>query len=66
MKFKKSIVPLVKEAERLGFNMEFTRKGHIKLFKEGCRPVFSPTTPSDNRGVKNTIAQLRRSHQRAF
>lgn len=63
MKFKKSVQPLIEEARRLGFEVRFTKKCHIKLVKSGCTTVFCPTTPSDNRGIKNTISQLRRSHQ---
>lgn len=58
---KKSVRPVANEARRLGFQMDFTNNGHIKIHKPGRKTVFCPSTPSDGRGIKNTISQLRRS-----
>lgn len=56
----------VQLAVDLGWRCEMTRKGHVRLRpppeREGeVDPVVFPSTPSDHRGYRNTIAVLRRS-----
>lgn len=52
---------LVRALERDGFSASRTRKGHLRF----SHPAFSgyvvgPGTPSDHRGVKNLLADLKR------
>lgn len=44
-----------------GFNWEFTSGGHIKITPPdpSQRLVFTASTPSDKRGLKNLIRDLR-------
>lgn len=52
---------LIDYAKGLGFKAEYTRNCHLKLEREGCRPVFMSGTPRDPRSLKNTKSQIRRS-----
>jgi predicted RNA binding protein YcfA (HicA-like mRNA interferase family) len=47
--------------ERDGFTAIKTRGGHWRFeHPKMCGPVFAPDTPSDDRGVKNFMALIRR------
>ena len=53
-----------RELERQGFMATKTRGGHWRFdHPEMDGPVFAPDTPSDNRGLKNFHAMLRRKMQ---
>jgi predicted RNA binding protein YcfA (HicA-like mRNA interferase family) len=56
-----------RELERQGFMATKTRGGHWR-FDHPCMdgPVFAPDTPSDQRGLKNFRAMLRRKTQMTF
>lgn len=50
-----------KEAVKQGWRVEMTKNGHWRLYAPGGEnTVHAPGTPSDHRGLKNTIAQMRR------
>ncbi len=53
--------PVVREAQRLGYTVGFTKKRHIKFSKPGRTPIYSSGTPSCYCAAKNAIAMLRRS-----
>lgn len=58
---KKDAAQLVKRLRAQGWRCELTRNNHWRLTPpDGGTPVFYSTTPSDWRGYKNVIAQLRR------
>lgn len=44
----------------LGFALSYTRGGHMKFTRDGSPPVFTSSTPSDHRTLKNCEARLRR------
>lgn len=52
---------LVAFADDLGFLAEFTKKSHIKFTKPGRKPVFTSSTPSDQRTLLNAKSNLRKS-----
>ena len=52
-------------AEGLGYRVGRTRNCHLRFRHPNGAQVFAPTTPSDNRAVKNVLSQLRREHARA-
>lgn len=56
---------VIEYARSLGFTESNTGGDHLKLFKEGCQPVFCSQTPSDHRAVKNIISDIKRSHRGA-
>lgn len=50
-----------KQARREGWDVVFTKNGHIRWQPPyGCA-VFTPSSPSDYRGERNAIAKLRRA-----
>lgn len=51
---------LIEFANSLGFQAERTRK-HLKFTAAGCAPIFTSATFSDQRGVYNAKADLKRS-----
>lgn len=52
---------LVRDAINQGWSASRTPGGHIKLSKERRRPIFISSTGSDQRGLKNARADLRRA-----
>ncbi len=60
MKVHKSLRPVLAYARDHGFQVDRTAGGHLRIHRPGCPPVFSASTPSDHRGVRNTLARLRR------
>lgn len=52
---------VIKAAEKQGFEVQITAKGHA-VFSLGGMPVATASgTASDHRAIKNLIAQLRRA-----
>lgn len=61
MSLKREMNDLRRRAERQGWTIELRRSGHLKWVPPAGGPfVFSPSTPSDVRGIRNTRAELRR------
>ena len=56
---------VVETAEGLGYRVERTRNCHLRFRHQNGAQVFAPTTPSDNRAIKNVLSQLKREHARA-
>ena len=52
---------VAKAAERQGFEVATTTKGHVVFTLDGVVVATASGTPSDHRALKNLIAQLRRS-----
>lgn len=50
-----------REARREGWDVVFTKSGHLCWRRPGGGVVFTPSSPSDYRGEKNAIAKLRRA-----
>lgn len=48
-------------AAQQGWTITLTAGGHVRWASPTGAVVFSPTTPSDRRARRNTIARLRRS-----
>ena len=51
---------LLRDARREGWKIEQGKK-HLKLTKEGCRPVVCSVTASDHRAAMNIRSDLRRA-----
>ncbi|HFK2002990.1 TPA: hypothetical protein ACPWFJ_004720 [Pseudomonas aeruginosa] len=52
---------LIRDAVSQGWSASRTSGGHIKLSKDRRRPIFVSSTGSDQRGLKNARADLRRA-----
>jgi len=52
---------LIKEAERQGFTVQRTKRGHLQFRRDGRVVATAAGTASDHRSWKNTIADLRRA-----
>lgn len=62
MSLKTDLRQTMERAEKFGFTITPTRNSHYKWYPPNGGPViFSPSTPSDYRGLKNLEAQLRRA-----
>ncbi len=62
MSGKSDIRQLLEDLDTQGFEVAITGSNHYKVTKpgvDGC--VFMPCTPSDYRGKKNAVSQLRRT-----
>lgn len=57
----KSLFPLVSYAHNHGWNITFTRGGHLRLHKPGKPVIYTSRTPSDWRAVRNAVAMLARA-----
>lgn len=55
----------VQWAQEHGWSVEKLKSGHLAFRKEGCRTVFSSSTPSCPRVSMNTIKQLNRAESLA-
>ena len=50
-----------RKLQQAGFSVTKTRGGHWRFEHPNMLgPVFGPDTPSDNRSVKNLLAEIRR------
>ena len=60
---KKEIRQLIKELEKQGFRVTQAGSGHFIAWPPDVevRPVTIPSTPSDYRSMRNTLADLRRA-----
>lgn len=56
----KHIRELLKLANELGWELKRTGGNHLVFVKPGMPPVFTGSTPSDARGLKNNRARLLR------
>lgn len=56
---KKDFQQLIKQAERQGWVVTKTKGNHLRWVSPSGRIVFSAFTPSDKRGLLNTIKELR-------
>jgi hypothetical protein len=52
-------------ADELGWELKYTRKGHLVFLKEGRRPVVAGSTPGDHRAMKNLKTTLARAEANA-
>lgn len=55
----KEIQELVKEAKHQGWTVELTKSVHYKWISPLGAFVFTASTPSDNRAIKNIKRELR-------
>lgn len=55
------LTKILKAAEKQGWRVERTKKGHYKLYApDGKNIVTAPGTPGRGRAVANLVSQLRR------
>lgn len=57
----KEIKRLVKALHEQGFDVERTRKGHLRVFLDGVWVTTLPGTPSDWRSIRNALAAAKRA-----
>ena len=58
---EKEIRELLREAQRQGWRIEPTKRGHYKAWPpQGGPPVTISGTPSDWRSIRNVVALMRR------
>jgi hypothetical protein len=58
---KKELKEITREAERQGWRVGATKKGHPQFFApDGENIVTGSGTPSDHRSIDNLVARLRR------
>lgn len=58
---KKELKEIIREAERQGWRVGKTKKGHPQFFvPDGENIVTAAGTPSDHRSIDNLVARLRR------
>lgn len=58
---KKELKEITREAERQGWRVGETKKGHPQFFApDGENIVTGSGTPSDHRSIDNLVARLRR------
>jgi predicted RNA binding protein YcfA (HicA-like mRNA interferase family) len=60
MSNRKEFKQVIKVAESKGWVVCLTKGGHLKWASPSGQIVFSASTPSDGRAVKNLISELRR------
>ncbi|PZG47459.1 hypothetical protein C1I98_13390 [Spongiactinospora gelatinilytica] len=58
---RKEIAEIIRALTRQGFEVTMGGSGHWKVYKDGHLIGSLPATPSDDRGVRNAIAVLRRA-----
>lgn len=51
---------LVRKLRKQGFDIEHTRRGHLKVSRDGGPFVIMPSTPSEYRGMKNAESLLKK------
>lgn len=57
----KDIKKLLKQLRNAGFEIRYTTDGHPMVYRDGEYITKLATSPSDKRGIKNALAQLKRS-----
>lgn len=58
---KKELKEIVKAAEKQGWQVKTTKKGHKMFYApDGVNKVLAGGTPSDHRALQNLLADLRR------
>lgn len=57
----KDLRKIVKALEAQDFEVVTTRNGHLMVYREGRWVGTFAGTPSDRRGILNTLARLRRA-----
>ncbi|WP_230414001.1 type II toxin-antitoxin system HicA family toxin [Collimonas silvisoli] len=61
----KRLLPLIEYALREGWDVSRTSGGHLRFLKPGLPPIYTSSTASDYRAVRNARAMLQRAQQRA-
>ncbi|MEU0515604.1 MULTISPECIES: hypothetical protein [Amycolatopsis] len=52
---------VLREAERQGFEIRTTKRGHPVVYRDGVFVTTYSGTPGDRRAIRNFIAALRRA-----
>lgn len=60
MASKNDFKRLIKDAEKAGWTVEQSRGGHLKWKAPTGKVIFSASTPSDHRAIKNHVSLMRR------
>lgn len=62
MKMPKEWRKLKKQAEDQGWTVEKTKNNHIRWTNPDGEIVISPSTPSENRGMKNFLSVMKKKN----
>lgn len=58
---KREMKQFLRSLEDIGFTVEPTKNGHVKITNDNMDgPVFTSSTPSDHRSIKNITSVIRR------
>lgn len=57
----KELRKIQKELEAQGFTTQVTKKGHLRVFKNGEWVATFAGTPSDVRSLRNSLADVKRA-----
>ncbi len=57
----KDLRMLLRELKRQGFQVKPTKRGHVRVLRDGQTVGFLAGTPSDWRSHRNAVATLRRA-----
>jgi predicted RNA binding protein YcfA (HicA-like mRNA interferase family) len=61
MSVKKELKEIVKSAEKQGWRVKKTKKGHLMFYApDGINKLTTGSTPSEHRAINNLLASLRR------
>ena len=61
MASKSDFRDMIKTAEKAGWTVERSRSGHLKWKSPTGGVVFSASTPSDHRAIKNHVSLMRKA-----
>ncbi|PMR75296.1 hypothetical protein [Billgrantia endophytica] len=61
----KRLQPLIDFAQSEGWQVMRTSGGHLKFVKPGLPAIYTSSTASDHRTIRNARAQLRRAQRQA-
>jgi len=65
VKIPESYRSVARKAKRQGWTITGTRGRHLAWTSPAGAVVYTPSSPSDSRGYRNTVALLRRAGLRA-
>lgn len=57
---KRDLKLILVRAESQGWSVALTRRNHYKLVSPTGEVVYCPSTPSEYRGIKNLLAELKK------
>lgn len=56
----KDLRKIIKALKKQGFEVEITKRGHVRVFKDGHKVATFSGTPGDWRSLKNSLSDVKR------